>query len=57
MTGMISIGEPSDGCSELQPHSLPTDNIASVYLHEFIVLTSDNCANSAKAKNVYDMGG
>lgn len=57
ITGVLCLGEPADGCSELTPRERPASNLSTAYLHEFVLLTSKNCANSAKANNVYSMGG
>lgn len=57
ITGLVTIGQPADGCSQLTPRERPSSNLSSAYLHEFVLLTSKNCANSAKASNVYQMGG
>lgn len=57
ITGLLSIGSPVDGCSELTPRSRPDWNMSSAYLHDFVLLGSENCATSTKASNVYTMGG
>lgn len=57
ITGVVSIGNPYDGCSELTGRIKPSDQTDSIFFKEFVLLDSSNCANSNKATNVYEMGG